>query len=368
MKIRIRSLAFLFLLPLPALSQSDQIQIRLVEDPNDPHFGSILLTGIDTVITAKDIEWKAAFRVYYRAPESDGDLSMLGKYQVSGQSVFYIPSFPLVQGKVYHIRLSSPLPESGFEVSVPVLTTPETPKIEQIYPTSGQWPANQLKFYIAFSRPMRYGQAMEHIRLEDENGNPAEAPFLDLGQELWDPGQRRLTVWFDPGRIKSLLIPNLEKGPPLLPNRKYRLVISKDWQAADGRPLGEDITREFTTGPKDNDKPAPGDWSLDPPQAHTTAPLMINFGYAMDYAMLLDGIAVYDPGNRPAEGRIEIGPEERSWLFYPESPWQPGRYSLRFSPDLEDLAGNNLDRAFDAAPSKNQISPPAFYERTIEVK
>lgn len=358
----------MLLLPLPALSQSDQIQIRLVGDPEDPHFGSILLTGFDTVITAKDIEWKAAFRVYYRAPESDGDLPMLGKYQVSGQSVFYIPSFPLVQGKVYHIRLSSPLPESGFEVSVPVLTTPETPVVEQIYPTAGQWPANQLKFYIVFSRPMRYGQAMDHIRLEEENGLPVEAPFLDLGQELWDPDQRRLTVWFDPGRIKSLLIPNLEKGPPLLPDKKYRLVISKDWQAADGRTLGEDMVREFKTGKKDTDKPLPGDWSLNLPKAHTTTPLKIRFGYAMDYAMLLDGIAVYDQNGHLAEGRVEAGPEERTWLFYPESPWQPGTYSLRFSADLEDLAGNNLDRAFDAPPSENQITPPAFYERTIQVK
>ena len=42
---------------------------------------------------------------------------------------------------------------------------------------------------------MRYGEALQHVRLYDETGEEANTPFLDLGQELWSQEKRRLTIW-----------------------------------------------------------------------------------------------------------------------------------------------------------------------------
>ena len=49
--------------------------------------------------------------------------------------------------------------------------------------------------------------------------------FLALDQELWDPVRRRITLLFDPGRVKRGVRTNLESGAPLVAGRRYRLVI-----------------------------------------------------------------------------------------------------------------------------------------------
>ncbi len=361
--------AFPVLVFLLAFSALNSQSVRLVEEENHPRFGSLQLSGLDKEVIKGVTEWSKVFRVDYKAPQGEERLpSMLGIYTADQEAVFFTPRFPFVQGHTYTITLSPPLPALTLAVSVPVRNKAETPQVETIYPSAAEWPANQLKFYVVFSQPMRYGQAMEHIRLEYEDGNTVEAPFLDMGQELWDPGRRRLTVWFDPGRIKSLLIPNLEKGPPLAPGRTYRLIIGKDWMAANGITLGQDVVKGLISAPRDTLKPKPEEWVVKIPAAGTNEPIRVDFGYSMDYALLLDGIVLTAPGGMQPEGRVEIGPEEKEWQFTPEKPWNPGKYTLRFSCDLEDLAGNNLDRVFDAPPSEKQEHSLPFYEREIDIK
>ena len=103
------------------------------------------------------------------------------------------------------IRLALAPIEAGFDV--PKAAPRAATRIEQVYPSTDTLPANTLKLYIYFSAPMRRGEAWQHIRLLDEHGAPVELPFLEIDQELWDPTNTRLTVLFDPGRIKRGLVP-----------------------------------------------------------------------------------------------------------------------------------------------------------------
>ena len=58
------------------------------------------------------------------------------------------------------------------------------------------------------------------------------------GEELWDPNFQRLTMTFDPGRIKRGLTSNETMGPPIAEGKRYTLVIDRDWPDARGVPHG----------------------------------------------------------------------------------------------------------------------------------
>jgi hypothetical protein len=95
----------------------------------------------------------------------------------------------------------------------------------QIYPTADRLPANLLRLYLVCDRAMSAGESRTHLVLLDAGGRPIERAFLQLEDELWDPSGRRLTVLFDPGRIKRGLKANLESGPPLVEGRRDRLAV-----------------------------------------------------------------------------------------------------------------------------------------------
>ncbi len=49
---------------------------------------------------------------------------------------------------------------------------------------------------------MSRGDSYRHIQLRDAKGKAVELPFLELGEELWNPDMTRLTLFIDPGRVK----------------------------------------------------------------------------------------------------------------------------------------------------------------------
>ncbi len=85
----------------------------------------------------------------------------------------------------------------------------------QVTPSADVWPENVLRLYLTFSAPMRIGEAWRHIRMLDDAGRPMGGMFVEIEQELWDPEGRRLTVLFDPARIKRGLVDHINEGPPL---------------------------------------------------------------------------------------------------------------------------------------------------------
>jgi hypothetical protein len=203
-------------------------------------------------------------------------------------------------------------------------------------------PANTLKLYIFFSAPMSVGEAWQHIRLLDDRGRPVPGAFLEVDQELWDPDHRRLTVLFDPGRIKRGLRLAREAGMPILPGRRYTLAIDAAWHDAHGASLREGFRKAFTGGPPDRTPADPMTWRVSAPAAGTSEPLIVDFPKPMDYALLQRMLGV--PG---VSGEIALDRNETEWRLTPDAPWKVGSYALVADSNMEDISGNHLDRPFD---------------------
>ena len=74
--------------------------------------------------------------------------------------------------------------------------------------------------------------------------------------------------------------------------------------------------------------------------------------------MLQDAVKTDVPGHVLVEETFD----GTSWLLYPESAWTTGQHFIEVSPDLEDMAGNNLIRPFEVEVS------PASNPRATERK
>ncbi len=240
----------------------------------------------------------------------------------------------------------------------PAVHEDSAPRVVGIYPSGQRLPANLLRMYIVFSASMSTGESRTRVRLVDGAGRTIDRAFLALDEELWDPSGRRLTVLFDPGRIKRGLRANLEMGPPLVEGRRYSLVVDAGWRDAHGRPLAEQHVKTFAAIAPRRASPDPGRWSIVPPEGRTRTPLVVHFDEPLDRALLFTSVAVLDERGDPVHGIIEVGAGEGEWSFTPGQPWQPGRYRLRVSPELEDAAGNSLERVFDAELSSGSAAAP----------
>jgi hypothetical protein len=217
-----------------------------------------------------------------------------------------------------------------------------------IYPSADVLPSNQLRLYIYFSAPMSRGVAAQYIHISDENGKILqgnEAVFLP-SQELWDPSFQRLTMTFDPGRIKRGLTSNERIGPPITPGKRYTLTIDREWPDARGVPMAEGFRKSFMGGPAQRTPPDPKQWRIAAPQAGRSAPLVVVFPTAMNYPLLQRMLQVAGPqGN--VSGVVTVAQNETEWRFAPQVPWKAGDYRLVVDIGLEDLAGNHIGQSFD---------------------
>jgi hypothetical protein len=286
--------------------------------------------------------WSSVFPVY--AGESSAQ-AMLGSYTVTGHMLAFHPRFPLSPGVRYHaVFIGKERVEAAFEG--PRATNPLT-RVERIYPSTATLPSNALRLYVYFSAPMSRGEAWQHIHLIDADTNRrVELPFLELEQELWDQNNERLTVLFDPGRIKRGLVPTTEIGPAVVEGKRYRLVIDREWHDARGVALVEGFEKSFRGGPSDRVPPEPKGWHITAPKAGTTEALVIAFPKPMDYVLLQRTIGIFkDDGEIP--GKIAIYRNETEWQFTPLEAWKSGSYRITADNILEDISGNHLDRPFD---------------------
>ena len=284
--------------------------------------------------------WSSIFAVYAGADDAP---AVLGAYSIENGSLVFRPRYPLAAGvrarAVFH-------PPHGATVSavfeIPKADVTASTRVHHVYPSTDLLPDNQLKFYVFFSGPMRRGDAWQHIHLLDEKGVPVDLPFLELDQELWDRDYRRLTVLFDPGRIKRGLLPLQEAGPAIEDGKQYTLVIDNDWRDAQGAPLAEGFRKAFRVGPADRAPPDPAQWRISAPKAGTSGALVVDFPKPMDYALLLRLLNI--PG---IAGTVTVDRQETEWRFVPSHPWKAGDYSVVVDTALEDLAGNRIGRPFD---------------------
>ncbi|MFQ5930284.1 MAG: Ig-like domain-containing protein [Acidobacteriota bacterium] len=345
------------------------IEIRFEDDSAHPTFKVV---GLDEARLARyesanfppDI-WQQLFAVFVIADSfSDGSEvpPILGSYGIREGALVFRARFPLEPGLRYR-AVFNPLMLPGADKTVAgeatkssIIATFEIPKpesapstiVEQVYPSTNLLPENQLKFYLHFSAPMSRGEAYRRIRLLDESARQVDLPFLELDEELWDREGKRLTIFFDPGRIKRGLVPHEEVGVPIEEGKRYSLVVDRDWPDAQGNPLKKGFRKSFRVGPPDREPLDPKSWRLSRPTAGSLDPLAVEFPEPIDYALLLRLLEVTEPAGNLVQGSVQVDSEETRWRFTPLQPWKAGDYLLTVATILEDLAGNTINRPFEA--------------------
>ncbi|HYT91194.1 MAG TPA: hypothetical protein VEL76_20945 [Gemmataceae bacterium] len=273
--------------------------------------------------------------------------AMFGAYERQGDRLLFTPRFPLLHEHRYRAAFG---PADGKAISAEyrVPPRPATPPavVEKIYPGTDVLPANHLRFYIYFSRPMRGGKDIfEQIRILDANGE--EITDAWLRDELWTDDGKCLILYIHPGRIKWGLLLRMLLGPVLVPGREYTLVITPDMLDADEQRLGKEFRKKFRTTDEDRKRIELSDWRIKAPASGTRQALLVSFPKALDRLGLERSLKVVDASGNAVKGRVEISAGERSWSFQPEQTWQAAAYRVEVDPDLEDTAGNTPRRAFD---------------------
>jgi hypothetical protein len=290
--------------------------------------------------------WPTVFAVH--AGEREATPPMLGAYAADGEAVVFTPRFPPAPS----LRLRAVFQPPGAAQPIVawfggVAAPPRAPttRVVSVTPSAEVWPENILRLYITFSAPMRIGAAWDHIRMLDDAARPMGGMFVEIDQELWDPEGRRLTVLFDPARIKRGLVDHINEGPPLTAGAHATLAIEPYWRDAAGALLAEPFARQVTVAPPLRAALDPADWRITPP-ATPEAPLRVDFPHPLDAALALRAFSVWkSAAELPGDARLEAA--ETRLVFLPTHHWTPGRYALRADPILEDICGNRLGRPFD---------------------
>jgi hypothetical protein len=280
--------------------------------------------------------------------------ALLGTYTIYKRELVFRPRFPISPDVRYRVVFHPP----GGSVITTTIAAPQrtaTPaaRVEQVYPSGDVLPANSLRLYIYFSAPMSRGEAAAHLRVLDEAEKPLQGIFLPR-EELWDPGNRRLTLTFDPGRIKRGLVSNTRMGTPIAEGERYTLVIDREWRDAHDVPLVAEFRKAFRGGPPLRAPPDPRAWPIAPPHAGSSEPLTVTFAQPMNYALLQRMIRV-ESGAGTIAGSIAVDRAETVWRFTPATAWRAGPYRLVVDGAIEDIAGNRPGLPFDV----ESVEPPA---------
>lgn len=271
--------------------------------------------------------------------------AMLGAYVRQGEVLTFVPRFPLLPEGRYRARLLA-----GTEVSVDYAAPPrpKTPPatVTGLWPTAETLPANHLRFYIHFSRPMRGGQEIfDQIQLLDGDGKKIEDPWLR--DELWDATGTLLVLYIHPGRIKWGVLLRMLLGPVLEPNRNYTLVLGAGLRDADGQPLGKEVRKAFKTTAEERLRLDLSTWKVAAPTAGGRDALTLTFPRPLDHMGLERFLRVLDGKGNAVEGKIEVSRDAKTWKFTPASVWQASDYKLAIDERLEDPCGNTPTRPFD---------------------
>lgn len=144
--------------------------------------------------------------------------------------VHLVPRFPLAMDVAYRVRVNTAFPAARgataeHQFTLPGADAPRTTRVVSAHLRAERIPANALRWYVEFSAPMERGDVLTHIRLLDAAGRQVKGAFLEVPEELWDPSGTRVTILFDPGRVKRGVRTNLESGAPLVAGRRYKLVV-----------------------------------------------------------------------------------------------------------------------------------------------
>lgn len=267
---------------------------------------------------------------------------IFGTYSRDEARLIFRPRFALAPGARYRISAGG----EHVDHQVPSLAAAAAATVTSVSPAAVELPANLLKFYLYFSRPMREGrEVFEHIHVLDDAGQPIPAPWRDT--ELWTEDARRLTLWIHPGRVKRGVNLREELGPVLRPGASYTLVVDGGLRDVTGQPLGAEFRHPFRTIAECNARLDMANWSLETPSAGTREPMRMVATTALDAVIARRALHVREVHGREIEGAVSLSDDGRTWMFTPRDPWRAGAHEIMANPWLEDLAGNTFDRVFD---------------------
>jgi hypothetical protein len=281
---------------------------------------------------------------------------LAGEYYAEGDggAVSFVPRLPFVAGMSYTVVGSDFDDVEPVTITWPARDSGEcTTQVVEIHPTAGEVPRNLLRCYVHFSERMSEGFVAPHVHVVDaETGEPIDGAFLPMEPELWDRARRRVTVLFDPARIKRGLAPHREVGYPLRVGATVDVVIDDGFLDAAGRRLASTHARRYVVGADVRARVVPGAWDIASPPARSRESLVVRFDRPLDHALLQHCLTVVpreysDTAGESLAGSVEIPTGEQSWRFTPADPWARGGYELVVDAKLEDLAGNSVARVFD---------------------
>ena len=306
--------------------------------------------------------WESVLVV--RAGDDPAAPAMLGEYRKSGDVITFTPRFPPSPGVKLYVSFTDESKQtlaSTFGKAADALAP--TTHAARIYPSTDEWPANTLKMYVEFSAPMASGDAYTHIRVRDAEGRIVEGPFVEIEPELWDPTGMRLTLLFDPGRIKRGLLDNESSGPPLMPGRTVTIEVDPAMRDARGASLSEKLTRTVRVTDAMREPVDVKAWRIEAPKS-ASDDLVITFSRPLDHALAQRAISISREGSRVA-GKVALEENETRFRFTPAAPWRSGRHEIVVDGVIEDLAGNRLGKVFDVDTSDPAQSTSATPSATI---
>jgi hypothetical protein len=306
--------------------------------------------------TATSIEVAVAFSDDLRVTRVGTETTIAGKFSGS-PPVLFEPYLPFTAGASYEIKNGNTIVD---RFTVPTTTLP--PRVTQIYPKTDTLPANFLKFYIKFDQPMTSLSPYESIRLE-QDGRKIDRAFLETTPPLWNEDRTRLTLWIEPGRIKSDLGPNQKLGAVLQEGQSYQLVISQSLTSAQGQELKSDYVKSFYATAPDTVSPSIDTWRIRLPERNTKDTLVIDTLEPMDQSVFDYFEVIGMPGNIQQM-------DDRRILFIPDLRWTEDSYTIRVKSISEDLAGNNFNRRFEEDLTKSNSKSPqrVYHERAVLIK
>jgi hypothetical protein len=225
--------------------------------------------------------------------------------------------------------------------------SPSQTAVVEVFP-AGAVPANLLRWHLVFDR-LANDVGAEAIALLDRSGQPVRDAFVDLPEGLWDATGTRLTLLLHPGRIKRGLRSSTRFGGALAQGGDMCLQIDLDRLLDAG--LGV-ATHRFVVSTAETRAVDPSLWRLGTVETGSLAPVAIGFDRAMDHFGVQEGLVIVGADGRAVQGEVAPAPDGRSALFHPSQPWAAGRHRLMASRDLEDVAGNRVDAAFECSPDE----------------
>ena len=303
---------------------------------------------------------------------SAGKTAIAGSYSPHEQTLRFTPRFAFRAGQAYRAVLhaeelgaaaAKPVGEVVFRFHAPADAPSPPAQVTAIFPSAAVVPENQLRFYLHFSAPMARGEAYRHVRLLNGRQQPVDLPFLEIGEEFWDPAQQRLTLLLDPGRIKRGLKPREDLGPALHAGDEFTLVVKATWPDAKNRPLGKQFVKRFRVGPPIQRAIDPAQWKISAPTSGSRQPLTIDFPEPLDHALLKRMVSVRSSALGQIEGEVAISRDECRWELRPKNAWPSGQFEIVVERELEDLAGNRIGRAFEvdqAGPIAKPVPADSF--------